>query len=62
MIHWPSIINPADDLTKALGWVLHSRHARFLMGHFRFVSPSSTTPTHTVTDLSLDTARDWGGS
>ena len=29
----PGIINPADDFTKALGWVLHSRHARRLMGH-----------------------------
>ena len=22
--HVPGIVNPADDLTKALGWVLHS--------------------------------------
>ena len=28
------IINPADDLTKPLGWVLHSRHARRIMGHY----------------------------
>ena len=26
--HCPGIINASDDLTKALGWVLHSRHAR----------------------------------
>jgi len=32
--HIPDIINPAEDLTKALGWVLHSRHARHFMGHF----------------------------
>ena len=25
--HIPGIINPSDDLTKPLGWVLHSRHA-----------------------------------
>ena len=30
----PGIINPADDITKPLGWVLHSRHARYLMGHY----------------------------
>jgi len=35
MIHIPGIINPSDDLTKPLGWVLHSRHACRLMGHFR---------------------------
>ena len=27
-------INCADALTKPLGWVLHNRHARRLMGHF----------------------------
>lgn len=32
--HLPGIINPADDLTKPLGWVLHARHARRLMGHY----------------------------
>ena len=31
--HIPGIINPSDDLTKPLGWVLHSRHCRRLMGH-----------------------------
>ena len=30
----PGVINPADDLTKPLGWVLHSRHARRFMGHY----------------------------
>ena len=34
MEHIPGIINPSDDLTKPLGWVLHSRHARRIMGHF----------------------------
>ena len=33
--HIPGVINPADDLTKPLGWVLHSRHARRIMGHYR---------------------------
>ena len=33
--HIPGIINPADDFTKALGWILHSRHARRIMGHYK---------------------------
>ena len=32
--HIPGIINPSDDLTKPLGWVLHSIHAPRLMGHY----------------------------
>ena len=32
----PGIVNPSDALTKALGWVLHSRHVRRMMGHFGF--------------------------
>ncbi len=38
----PGIINPADDFTKALGWVLHSRHARRLMGHYGYTFNCST--------------------
>ena len=35
LIHIPSVINPADDLTKPLGWVLlHSRHCRQFMRHY----------------------------
>ena len=34
LIHIPGILNPSDDLTKHLGWVLHSRHCRHLMGHY----------------------------
>ena len=34
LIHIPGIINPADCLTKPVAWVLHSRHARRLMGHY----------------------------
>jgi hypothetical protein len=34
MHHIPGVINPADSLTKPTGWVLHSRHCRWLMGHF----------------------------
>jgi Reverse transcriptase (RNA-dependent DNA polymerase) len=31
--HIPGTINPADSLTKALGWILHLRHICRLMGH-----------------------------
>ena len=33
LFHIPGVINPADDLTKPLGFVLHARHARYIMGH-----------------------------
>ena len=32
--HIPGILNPSDDLTKPLGWVLHARHCRRIMGHY----------------------------
>jgi hypothetical protein len=32
--HIPGVINPSDAGTKALGWILHSRHVRRSMGHF----------------------------
>jgi hypothetical protein len=34
LIHIAGIINPSDDLSKPLGWVLHHRHSRRLMNHF----------------------------
>ena len=43
MEHLSGILNSSDDLTKALGWVLHSRHARRSMGHYRIGSPSSSS-------------------
>ena len=27
-------LNPSDAMTKNLGWVLHTRHARRMMGHY----------------------------
>ena len=51
MSHIPGIINPADDLTKALGWILHTRHARFIMGHFRFQPTNPSTSTTTPSEL-----------
>ncbi|KAG7357167.1 hypothetical protein IV203_001855 [Nitzschia inconspicua] len=42
LCHIPGSINPSDDLTKPLGWVLQQRHARQLMGHHDLVLlPSS---------------------
>ena len=34
LCYLPGIINPSDDLTKPLGWVLHLHHARHIMGHY----------------------------
>ena len=39
MEHFPGILNPTDNLTKALGWVLHARHACCSMGHNKIGSP-----------------------
>jgi hypothetical protein len=36
MAYIPGILNPADDLTKPLGWILHERHARRIMGHYDY--------------------------
>jgi hypothetical protein len=36
LTHLRGILNPSDALTKGVGWVLHSRHTRRLMGHFGF--------------------------
>ena len=43
MEHLSGLLNPSDDLTKALGWILHARHARRSMGHFRIGSLDSTS-------------------
>ncbi|MCE2995760.1 MAG: hypothetical protein LW863_09190 [Flammeovirgaceae bacterium] len=32
--HIAGILNPSDDLSKPLGWILHARHCRRLMGHY----------------------------
>ena len=34
MRHIPGVINPADDKTKTLSWILHSRHSCWTMGHY----------------------------
>ena len=43
MEHLSGLLNPSDDMTKALGWVLHSRHARRNMGHYLLGSPDSSS-------------------
>ena len=42
--HIPGIINPSDALTKAVGWMLHARHVRFLMGHQGFTMEARSQP------------------
>ena len=44
LFHIPGVINPSDDLTKPLGWVLHNRHCRRLMGHYpiSFMTPPTS--------------------
>ena len=32
--HIPGILNPCDDMTKPLGYVLHAKHCRHIMGHY----------------------------
>ena len=39
MVHLPGAMNSSDGMTKALSWVLHSRHARRGMGHFKLGFP-----------------------
>ena len=34
MQHIPGIINPSNDLTKLLGYVLHAHHCCRIMGHY----------------------------
>ena len=34
LIHIADAINPTNNLTKPLGWVLYSRHCPQLMGHY----------------------------
>ena len=36
MAHMPGRLNPSDDLTKSLGWVLHGKHCRRVMGHCNY--------------------------
>ena len=49
MQHIPGIINFSDDLSKALGWILHSQYAHQGMGHYRIGSPQdSELPAHPV--------------
>ena len=33
-IHIKGTLNMSDDLTKSLGYILHARHCRRMMGHY----------------------------
>ena len=43
MVHCPGTINASDDMTKALAWILHSRHCRRNMGHCKLGSSSEAS-------------------
>ena len=43
MKHIPGILNPADSLTKLLGYVLHFRHVLRAMGYYRLASTEDFT-------------------
>ena len=49
----PGKLNPSDALTKPLGWVLHNRHARRLMGHFTGINFSTDSDNLKSTDSRL---------
>ena len=34
MEHIPGVLNPSNDMTKPLGYVLHARHCHHIMGHY----------------------------
>ena len=34
MEHIPGILNPSDNLTKPLGYVLHACHCKRIIGHY----------------------------
>ena len=53
--HISGVINPADDLTKPLGWVLHGRHARYMMGHMNY--PHIGVNTSRTYDATMTTER-----
>jgi len=61
--HIPRIINPVDDETKALCWVLHSWHSWHAMGHYgpwfgeKISSTSHCTPTRLESIYGLDPGR-----
>ena len=41
-------VNPSDDLTKPVGWILHSRHCRHLMGHYPYDASGVISYTHSI--------------
>jgi len=54
MSHLKGVLNPSDGMTKPLGWVLHSRHARRGMGHYKIGSPAGLPPVHSPPTARMD--------
>ena len=48
MKHIPGTINAPDALTKGLAHLLHYRHSRRMMGHYKMAIPSTNTPSSTL--------------
>ena len=55
LLHIPGIINPSDDLTKPLGYMLHNRHARFIMNGYNRSSLKIKGSTPNETKYCTDT-------
>ena len=52
LCHIPGILNLSDNLTKPLGWILHTRHCQLLMGHYAYKQPILQNKTK-ISTLSL---------
>ena len=42
MFFLPGSVNSGDDMTKPLAWMLHARHCRRNMGHYKIVLPDGS--------------------
>ena len=62
MAHLPGISNASNGLTKPVSWVLHSRHARRGMGHYKLGSPMAPSSTQSSPNTRFVGARDLGSA
>ena len=62
LCHIAGVNNPADNLltSKPLSWILHSRHACWLMGHYSTLSNSSIVPVSFSSFALIPTCQDQG--
>ena len=44
MVHIRGIINPANSMTKPIGWMLHWRRVRRFMGHYLLATDNGKRP------------------